>query len=452
MKRLAVFFGFALFLLLPTSLSATECQFVLGFATLRDLIGHDIVGDCLENQRFAANGNAEQQTTGGLLVWRKADNWTAFTDGYRTWLSGPNGLEQRLNTERFAWEPDYAPGGGIATPEPIFSHNVMVRVVRVTPDWHGYDTNGGWLSAVRVRESDALKFFEVAIWEETKSIHFYEFDNDFDPIPHGLTPQQLTSIRETYAIMRFDGMPDPWTEARSQFIRQAFTDFTAYLAGRYPDSDHHLMYHGHGGPGGQLFAGLLSYGDADGLLRSWTQALGRPLGVIDMGGPCNKGSLSDLENFCQHTRYYVASDLPNGGYTMDEWSIEKYHEASPETQYHSLFSSSESLEDALIGRIDLKRKRYEYSRNNMIENQVEQANYLYSCQEFADFRSAFRQFLSSQDGQYSVFDDLYDYMVSHDADDDLKRLFDNVFVHRADNRDFFQWQLTAGGMLMPIRE
>ena len=116
MKRIAILFAIALFFLLPTSVAAAECQFVLGFKTLRDLIGHDIVGECLEDQRYAANGNSEQLTTGGLLVWRKADNQTAFTDGYRTWINGPNGLEQRLNTERFPWEADYAPGDGIATP------------------------------------------------------------------------------------------------------------------------------------------------------------------------------------------------------------------------------------------------------------------------------------------------------------------------------------------------
>ena len=118
MRRLALFLGFALLLLAPTSVAAVECQFVLGFKTLRDLIGYEIVGECLENQHHSANGDALQQTTRGLLVWRKADNWTAFTDGYRTWLNGPNGLVQRLNTERFAWEADYAPGGGVATPTP----------------------------------------------------------------------------------------------------------------------------------------------------------------------------------------------------------------------------------------------------------------------------------------------------------------------------------------------
>jgi plastocyanin len=86
--------------------SPGACEIVLGFATLRSLIGPQTVGDCLEAQRFAANGDAVQQTTGGLLVWRKADNRTAFTDGYQTWLNGPFGLQRRLNTTRFAWEGD----------------------------------------------------------------------------------------------------------------------------------------------------------------------------------------------------------------------------------------------------------------------------------------------------------------------------------------------------------
>jgi hypothetical protein len=109
--------------LLPAPARAQAgCQFVLGFARLRDLVGPAVVGDCLEDERFnPASGNAEQRTTGGLLVWRQADNWTAFTDGYRTWLAGPDtlatgGLWVRLNTERFDWEGDSEAGAPPAAP------------------------------------------------------------------------------------------------------------------------------------------------------------------------------------------------------------------------------------------------------------------------------------------------------------------------------------------------
>jgi hypothetical protein len=89
--------------------AAQNCQFVLGFATLHNMIPQ-IVGNCIDNESHnPANGDALQHTTGvnnagGLLVWRKADNFTAFTDGFRTWVNGPFGLQVRLNTQRFFWE------------------------------------------------------------------------------------------------------------------------------------------------------------------------------------------------------------------------------------------------------------------------------------------------------------------------------------------------------------
>lgn len=113
MRRIAIALGVALILALtpPPVAAQTSCRFVLGFATLRDLVGAQKVGNCLENERFnPSNGNAEQRTTGGLLVWRKVDNFTAFTDGGTTWVNGPNGLQRRANTERFAWELDPVAG------------------------------------------------------------------------------------------------------------------------------------------------------------------------------------------------------------------------------------------------------------------------------------------------------------------------------------------------------
>jgi len=94
----------------PAPAAVGACQYILGFKSLHDLDVSD-TGDCTENQAFAANGDAQQHTTAGLMAWRKADNWTAFTNGYWTWINGPNGLAKRLNTERFTWEanPDGLP-------------------------------------------------------------------------------------------------------------------------------------------------------------------------------------------------------------------------------------------------------------------------------------------------------------------------------------------------------
>jgi hypothetical protein len=92
----------------PARAQAASCQFVLGFLTLEQMIP-DIVGPCLDNVAYDAQGNGVQHTvayTGslGLMVWRKSDNFTAFTDGFRTWVNGPFGLQLRFNSQRFFWE------------------------------------------------------------------------------------------------------------------------------------------------------------------------------------------------------------------------------------------------------------------------------------------------------------------------------------------------------------
>lgn len=77
------------------------CEIILGFKLIRDMIPQ-IVGECRENEwHNAFNGDGLQQTTGGLLVWRKCDNWTAFTNGSTTWINGPNGLVTRPNEGPF---------------------------------------------------------------------------------------------------------------------------------------------------------------------------------------------------------------------------------------------------------------------------------------------------------------------------------------------------------------
>ena len=348
-----------------------------------------------------------------------------------------------------------------ATPTPIPASpqaqppHVMLRVVLVTEDWMPFASTDGWTQAVTPKESEALKYYEAAIWEETDSVHLYEFPNDYDPLVglrignQTLTDAEKIAYREQFTIKKHAEMPEAYTLERSLFLRRAFEDFAALLVSRHPNSEHHLMYSGHGGPGGNLFESQLAHRDAGAFLQSWTSSLGQPLGVIDMGGPCAKGGFDDLANFCRYTRYYVASDINNGGYTMDDWTYEKHRETDPEAQYHRLFASNDELENALIDRIDLRRKDYEYSRNNMVSRSVEQGNYLYSCAEFSTFRSAFAEFL----GQPSVnrsCRDLHQFLVANGAEPDLIEGFERVFVHRADNRDFFEWEVVANGMISPL--
>lgn len=336
----------------------------------------------------------------------------------------------------------------------FFDKNIILRVVRVTEDWMPYASTDGWTNAVEggLKESDSVKYLEVAIWEETDSVHLYAFDNEFDPLYGLVTPditdEQKIAYRESYRLLKFDGLPSESSSfARSEFLRKSFIEIADYIVAQYPNTDQHLMFSGHGGPGGNLFEGHLLVDDVSLFLESWTLSLGHNLGVIDMGGPCNKGSLADLKSFCEYADYYVASDLPNGGYTFDDWTKEKFDETEPTTQYHQLFANSTDLKDVLFSRIDLKRKAYEYSKVNMTENKVEQGNYLYSCSAYADFNDAFSEFVSGK-SNYSIGDDLLKYLENSDAPASLIGKFNNMILRSADNKDFFDWEVESNGLLM----
>jgi hypothetical protein len=155
---------------------------VLGFAALHGALP-GVVGDCIRDEWHdpGIGGNTIQQTTRGLLVWRKADNWTAFTDGYQTWVNGPYGVEQRFNTERYCWEGDadtgkplgagYCQIRGVPTP---FSADEIGHLSTIQRDclWYMYPDGGMTLSlwvagcAVQYRLVDA-----VAVYHELDALN-----------------------------------------------------------------------------------------------------------------------------------------------------------------------------------------------------------------------------------------------------------------------------------------
>lgn len=117
--------------------SAADCEFVLGFKAIHDAIP-SIVGECLVSEHHnPANGDGLQETTawhgkGGLLVWRKADNWTAFTDGSITWINGPMGLQSRPNQgPLFTWESPsgVTPASPANTPTPVVATSTPLACV-----------------------------------------------------------------------------------------------------------------------------------------------------------------------------------------------------------------------------------------------------------------------------------------------------------------------------------
>jgi hypothetical protein len=129
MKRVVATAVLVALFAVTSAVSAQQFEFKLGFKLLADQIPA-IAGQPIENEwHNPENGDGLQRTTTGLMVWRKADNWTAFTNGHTTWINGPYGVQSRLNTERFAWERD------ISAPVPTdFTSRTSLASCLVRPD------------------------------------------------------------------------------------------------------------------------------------------------------------------------------------------------------------------------------------------------------------------------------------------------------------------------------
>jgi len=123
-----------------TALAQPKFEFQLGFGQLARQIP-DVVGEPVENEHHnPQNGDALQQTTRGLMAWRKADNGTAFTDGSRTWINGPFGVQERWNDQRFKWElpappPDSTAIAGSTQAGSVLAGNLIVS-------WYGNPHEG----------------------------------------------------------------------------------------------------------------------------------------------------------------------------------------------------------------------------------------------------------------------------------------------------------------------
>ena len=106
-----------------------------------------------------------------------------------------------------------------------YGHTVMIRGVRVTPAWMPYASTDGWTSAVPVKESNKLKYFEIAIWDEISSIHLYEFPNNYDAsYGGGKTDQEKIAYREQFCLRSFSGIPNQKDEKSWQEAKQIFED------------------------------------------------------------------------------------------------------------------------------------------------------------------------------------------------------------------------------------
>ena len=358
-----------------------------------------------------------------------------------------------------------------------YDHYVVLSVISV--DWQNFDEHGGgWSSAIEIKENEFVKYYEATIWEDLNSVHLYAFDNYYDSLVGlgGQIPMEdAVNQRESYVIKRFSDIPpDDW---EGEYLADAFIEFFKIIYARHPNSGIGLIYEGHGSGGGGLLANSISSYEARRMLNGATTLWGRKLDWLDLGGPCNEGQLNPLTNFAPFFRYIIASDLPNGGYLIDSLAEDAppdWTRMDLQIQGHRAFTEEESktlnalrsdvislglnansnLLEVLKRGQDNKRGLYELSKNDMslnvrenlrADDVIEQANYIYDSAAFVDFSHAFQLALKDDRNRAEgsranlLADNDVLTLVQNLGDAELVRLYDEVFLHKIDNRDFFEW-------------
>jgi hypothetical protein len=292
---IALLFALSTVVSLPVAVAQPTCGFALGFAVLHAQLPR-VVGDCVTDAAAQPNGDTLQQTTNGLLVWRKADNWTAFTDGSTTWLNGPQGIQSRPNDQRFPWEqgaasalagqPAVANGGravlafyypwfdpgsfGRAADQPAsqpYQSDDPALIARQVEQAQGAGIDG-FISAWFGRGDRTDKNFAALLAAaQARTFHatiYFETDHVLQSGPRAVAGQLgnfYSSYLDNPALVRYQGKPVLF------FWRTAALDMGAWAAIRAEvDPNHRALWIAEGDQFGQLdgdtFDGIHPYSTA----------------------------------------------------------------------------------------------------------------------------------------------------------------------------------------------
>jgi len=292
------------------------------------------------------------------------------------------------------------------------------------------------------RVTDAYRLYYFQIHEDTGTLILFGPENDWEQNARNLSQLEFEKFRDQYVLQTWADLPKTHTE-RSEYIAKAFASFFAKLVKLHPQSEFGVRFRGHGGGGGELMGSRILPNDAFCMLKEWNRSLGRKLLNVDMGWPCKKGSFSDLVNFSPFTKYYYGTDLNNGGYNMDDWTYEKYKECNPPIWEE--WAEELPYLDRISNALKAKRKSYEYSRNNMVENKTMQSLTCFDCEKFLQFADAFQRVWGTDEKSGST--DVKEYLETKVEDNErILQLFNDCIVGTVNNKDFFEWPREANGM------
>lgn len=327
-------------------------------------------------------------------------------------------------------------------------HCAVLRLV--IADWvpDQYSTES-WERAVTIKATDDFQWYEATLWTgEHSSLHLYRFDETFDPNRFStLSSADWIAYRESYCIYIGSVPPEAAADEKSAYLRDALIQCVRQMVADTPADHYGIRYSGHGTGTGGLMQGQVSPADARLFLADAVTQIGRKLDFIDLGGNCDEGTFRVLANLTPYCDYLVASDLPIGGYTLDDWTEEKWNETDIDYQLPLILTRGKSIAAALTDYLDLSRQRWVYSRNNMVAGHVLQSLSLYKSDEFSGLQTLVAPEAQAR-GLFNFspyHNDLYTF-IKTTGKPEIEQQFLALRVGYRSNKDFFDWPADFNGL------
>jgi len=121
-------------------------------------------------------------------------------------------------------------------------------------------------------------------------------------------------------------------------------------------------------------------------------------------------------------------------------------------QLFRIFAETSEPEEAALAALEVKRKRYEASRQYIQDNQIFQSSYVYDSEAFLEFEADFTAQFPELSGR-QIEDAAYDvrsFLGQSSEGEALLKKFEEIFVFSVDTRDFLEFNFVANGIILNL--
>lgn len=315
-----------------------------------------------------------------------------------------------------------------------------LTLLNVVKTWHGEDETS-WERHISIKETNNYVVYEAAIWDDY--VCLYKFGTEFDSFK--LDGQDY---RDQFLVSRYEISGGRDSVEGSKDIAEAFKDIFRIMIEESPAKHYGIKCTGHGSGEGYMFTSTMKPNDVQEFLTYAKDLLGRNIDFYDMSTNCNQGSVGMMNAFYPYFDYVLASELPVGGYGIDEEHKKDFINVFDFYKYPEIFSEDITLEEKLIELVNLKRKSWEYALKDMTSDETKQSLSLLKMDEYKPLLNMVRDEVKDKNIDDIGYNQDFKTIIDNFNNYEIMDRYERLIVLRETNKDFFNWDENTDALVV----